>query len=195
MPVEIARALKKDTPVVIEALGTVVPIASVAIKPRLDDSLALFADVVARPRLDDKDIERVRGKWLASIKQEKARPNTLARRLVGPALFGAGHPYAIPLSGTGTEPDIAALKRDDLTRWMTQWVRPDNATLLVVGDTSLAELTPRLEKVFAAWKAPATPLGGFPIEARTSGAVGAQVQLPSAVPRISRQPVRTNAAV
>jgi zinc protease len=153
-------ARKESLGAVINAVGTLdtARVFLSAIKPRLDDSLALFADVITRPRLDDKDIERVRGRWLASLKQEKAQPNTLARRLVGPALFGAGHPYAIPLSGTGTEPDIAALKRDDLTRWLAQWVRPDNATLLVVGDTSLAELTPRLEKAFAAWKAPSAPL-------------------------------------
>jgi len=129
-----------------------------AMKPRLDDSLALFADVVVRPRLDDKDLERVRGQWLASIKQEKARPNSLARRLAGPALYAAGHPYAVPPSGTGTEEGIAALHRDDLVRWLGDWIRPDNATLIVVGDTDLAELVPRLEKAFAGWKAPATPL-------------------------------------
>ena len=51
-----------------------------AIKQNLDDSLALLSDVIMRPRLDDKDIERKRGQWLASIAQEKARPNTLVRR-------------------------------------------------------------------------------------------------------------------
>ena len=152
-------ARKESLGATINATGTL-DLASVrlsAMKPRLDDSLALFADVIMRPRLEDKDIERVRGKWLASIKQEKARPNSLARRLLGPALFGAGHPYAIPLSGTGTEEGISGLHREDLTKWLGEWVRPDNATLLVVGDTTLAELTPKLEKVFAGWKAPASP--------------------------------------
>jgi len=129
-----------------------------AMKPRLDDSLALFADVVMRPRLEAKDIERVRGRWLAEIKQEKARPNLVTRRVAGPALYGAGHPYAIPPSGTGTEDGITALRRDDLTRWLATWIRPDSATLIVVGDTDLAELTPKLEKAFAGWQAPATPL-------------------------------------
>jgi zinc protease len=128
-----------------------------AMKPRLDDSLALYADVLLRPRLDEKDIERVRGRWLSQIKQEKARPNTLARRLAGPALYGPGHPYAIPLSGTGSEEGITALKRDDMKAWLAESLRPDTATLIVVGDTNLAELTPKLEKAFASWKAPATP--------------------------------------
>jgi zinc protease len=153
-------ARKESLGAVIGAAGTldIATIRMSALKARLDDSLALYADVVMRPRLEDKDIERKRGQWLASIKQEKARPQLLPRRLAGPALFGAGHPYAIALSGTGTEDGIAALRRDDMTRWLAQWIRPDNATLLVVGDTDLAELTPKLEKAFASWKAPAAAL-------------------------------------
>jgi len=46
IPVEVASAVKKDTPVMIEALGTVTPIASVAIKPRIDTEITgiHFAD-------------------------------------------------------------------------------------------------------------------------------------------------------
>lgn len=46
VPVEVAPAVKKDTPVQIEALGTVTPIASVAIKSRIDSEITevLFTD-------------------------------------------------------------------------------------------------------------------------------------------------------
>ncbi len=46
IPIEVATAIKRDTPVLIEALGTVTPIASVAIKPRLDSEITEvhFAD-------------------------------------------------------------------------------------------------------------------------------------------------------
>jgi zinc protease len=125
-----------------------------ALKDKLDDSLALYADVVMRPRLDDKDISRVRAEWLATIKQEKARPGSLARRVGQPALFGAGHAYAIAPSGTGTEAGIAALQREDMLSWLKDWIRPDNATLIIVGDTTLAEIQPKLESAFGAWKAP-----------------------------------------
>jgi zinc protease len=37
-------------------------------------------------------------------------------------------------------------------------VRPDNATLLIVGDTTLAQIQPLLEQRLAGWKAPAAPL-------------------------------------
>ncbi len=136
-----------------------------ALKEKLDDSLALYSDVVLRPRLDDKDIERVRAQWLAAIKQEKARPGNLTRRLAYPLLFGAGHPYATPPSGTGTEASIAALTRADLIAWHKDLLRPDVATLIVVGDTTLAEIQPKLEAVFASWKAPgaASPVKPLPL--------------------------------
>jgi RND family efflux transporter MFP subunit len=46
VPVEIAPAVKRDTPVVIEALGTVTPIASVAVRSRIDTEITAvhFAD-------------------------------------------------------------------------------------------------------------------------------------------------------
>ncbi len=129
-----------------------------ALKDRLAPSLDLFADVVRRPRFDDKEIERVRQTWLAGIKQEKTRPNGIALRLLPPLLYGQGHAYAIPFSGTGTEASIGSLTRQDLVAFHRDWVRPDNATLLVVGDTTLREIVPLLEQRFADWKAPATAL-------------------------------------
>ncbi|MEZ4361507.1 MAG: pitrilysin family protein [Kofleriaceae bacterium] len=132
---------------------------------QLEPSLALLADVATRPRLADADIERIRAEWLAAIKQEKARPGSLIARLTPPLLYGAGHPYAIPPSGTGTEAGISALRREHLQAWLKDWVRPDNGTLIVVGDTTLAELKPKLEAALGAWKAPATPVPSLKLPA------------------------------
>ena len=128
-----------------------------ALKENLDDSMALYADVIRRPRFEDSEIERVRANWLSSIEQEKTMPGGMIQRVVAPLVFGAGHPYAIPLGGTGYEADIASLKRADLLAWTQEEMRPDNATVMVVGDTTLAQITPLLEKHFGDWKAPAGP--------------------------------------
>jgi zinc protease len=123
-----------------------------ALKENLDPSLALFADMLQRPRFEAKDIDRLRGTWLAGIAQEKAEPNGAATRVLPPLLFGEGHPYAMPLSGTGTETSIKALTRDDLVAYHRDWVRPDGATVVVVGDTTLKDIVPLLEKHFGSWK-------------------------------------------
>src|SRR5690606_40487462 len=62
------------------------------------------------------------------------------------------HPYGIPFSGTGNEESIASLTRDDLLNYHRTWVRPEGATLVVVGDTTLEEIVPVLEKHLGQWK-------------------------------------------
>jgi predicted Zn-dependent peptidase len=127
-----------------------------ALKENLEPSLALWADMIRRPRFDAAEIERVRANWLAGIEQEKTQPSMMGMRVIGPVLYGEGHPYAIPFTGTGYEADIKTLGRDELLAWTAEQLRPDTATVVIVGDTTLAEITPLLEKQFGDWKAPAT---------------------------------------
>ena len=129
-----------------------------ALKGQLAPSLDLLADVVLRPDFADKEIDRVRKAWLAGIAQEKTRPNGVANRLLPPLMYGEGHPYAIPFSGTGDEASITALTRDDLVDFHRDMIRPDNATIVVVGDTTLKEILPLLEQRFGKWKTPRSRL-------------------------------------
>ncbi|MEO5628451.1 MAG: pitrilysin family protein [Thermomonas sp.] len=123
-----------------------------ALKQNLDPSVALFADMLRKPRFDQSEIDRVKGQWIAGIKQEKAQPNGVVGRVLPALMFGAGHPYATPLSGTGTEASIAKLTRDELVAFQKQAIQPEGATLVVVGDTTLKEIVPVLNKHFGDWK-------------------------------------------
>ena len=129
-----------------------------AIKARLADSLALYADVVLHPAFPDKELARLKPIRLAQIQQEKTEADGIAFRNYRRLIFGEGHAYANAGSGNGTEAVVQAMTTDDLRTFYRRWVRPDNATLLVVGDTTLAEVKPLLERHFAGWKAPAEPL-------------------------------------
>ena len=131
-------------------------VAVSALRENLDPSLALFADIVRNPAFPQPEIDRVRKEWIAGIAREKANPDALAMRALPPLLYGEGHPYAIPFSGTGTEAAIAALRRDDLLAFQRDWLRPDNATLIVTGDATSSEMLPLLEKYFGDWTPPAT---------------------------------------
>ena len=124
-----------------------------ALKQNLEPSVALYADMLRKPRFDQAEIDRVKGQWIAGIKQEKANPNGIIQRVVPGLVFGAGHPYAAPRTGSGTEAAIAALTRDDLVGYHARALRPQDATLVVVGDTTLNEIVPVLERHFGDWKA------------------------------------------
>jgi predicted Zn-dependent peptidase len=124
-----------------------------ALNDKLVPSLELFADIVRNPAFRDGDISRVRGQWLAGIAQEKSQPIGIALRTLPPLLYGTGHAYAIPFTGSGTEDSIKSLTADDMRAFMADYIRPDNARILVAGDTTLDKIVPQLDKVFADWKA------------------------------------------
>ncbi|MDI9237936.1 pitrilysin family protein [Lysobacter sp. LF1] len=118
---------------------------------KLDPSVGLFAQMLRAPRFDQKEIDRVKASWIAGIRQEKARPNGAALRVLPPLLYGDGHAYAIPFSGSGTEASIASLTREDLVAFHRAWMRPQGSTLIVVGDTTLKEIVPLLDRHLGDW--------------------------------------------
>ena len=127
------------------------------LKATMAKGLDIYADVLLHPAFPEKEFTRLQKDRLAAIQREKAAPATLATRVIPELIYGKGHPYALPLSGTGTEAAVSKMTRADLVAYHQAWFKPNNATLLVVGDTTLAEVTPLLEHAFGGWKAGPVP--------------------------------------
>ena len=140
------------------------------LKATMDQGLPIFADLVLHPAYRDADFQRLQRDRLAAIAREKVTPQAMALRVVPPLLYPQGHPYAVPLTGTGTEASVQKMTAADLARFHDAWFKPNNATLLIVGDTTMAEVKPKLESLFGGWKrgdvpakkvsAPPAPKGG-----------------------------------
>jgi zinc protease len=143
-----------------------------ALKANLDPSLALFADVALSPSFPQADLDRLKKLQLAAIQQEGAQPFGMALRVLPRFIYGPGHAYALPLTGSGYSASVQEITRDDVVRWHSTWFTPGNATLIVVGDTTLAEIRPQLEAAFAGWKGGAVPRKNVaPVEPKAQGAV------------------------
>ena len=130
-----------------------------AMKPNLAPSLDLFADIIRNPAFKPEDIERQRAVLLARIATEKTQPQSIATRILPPLIFGTAHPYGVPFTGSGDEAGVKAVTQADLFAFHQRWMRPDNGTIFVTGDTSLAEIVSMLESRFGNWQAPSTPKG------------------------------------
>jgi zinc protease len=123
-----------------------------ALKARLDASLDLFVDVALNPVFPQEEIDRQRKQVLGQIMQEKRQPVQMGIRILPGIVYGAGHPYGQPLTGSGTVEVVNSISKQDLQSFHSTWFRPNNATMIVVGDITLAEVTPKLEKAFGSWQ-------------------------------------------
>ena len=128
-----------------------------ALTENLEPSLDIFSEVILEPTFPEDDLERQRKQYLASIRQEKTSPVSMAIRILPRLMFGEQHPYGQPLTGSGTEESITALSRRDLVNYHDTWVRPGNSTLVVVGDITMEELLPLIEDRLADWESAPVP--------------------------------------
>jgi zinc protease len=128
-----------------------------ALKENLDPSLEIYGDVILHPSFPRSDFERLKKQRIAQIQQEKADPVGLALRVFPGLLYGPGHAYSNPWTGSGTEESTRKITRDDLVKFHRDWFKPNHATLVVVGSTTMAEIRPKLERIFASWDSGTVP--------------------------------------
>jgi zinc protease len=128
-----------------------------ALKSKLDASLDLYTDVILNPVFPDADFKRQQKLQIAAIEREKTTPTQMGLRVFPALLYGEGHPYGNPATGSGTTASVGKMTREDLVKFHETWFKPNHATLVIAGDTTLAEITPKLEKRFANWKPGPTP--------------------------------------
>jgi len=106
--------------------------------------LELLAEVVFKPAFREADFTRVKGEWLDGLRAERQEPSRLAslaalRSLLGPSV-GA------PVSGS--IPDVEKLTVADLKAFHQRSYVPANLAVIAVGDVTLAELEPNVERLF-----------------------------------------------
>jgi zinc protease len=152
-----------------------------ALKAKLDPSLDLYSDVILNPSFPQADFQRQQRLQLAAIEQEKVQPISMALRVLPPFLYGPNNAYGVPFTGSGNTASVSKMTRDDLVRFHSQWFKPNNATLIVVGDTTLAEIQPKLEALFAAWKAGAVPEKSIPVAPKPERPVVYLIDKPGAL--------------
>jgi len=129
-----------------------------ALTENLDESLDIYADVILNPVFPEKEFERLRKQRLATIQREQTTPFTMALRVFPRLLYGQDHPYGLPFTGSGTVASVNRISRDDLVGFHDTWFHPNNGTLLIVGDTTIGDIVPRLEKLLAGWTRAETPV-------------------------------------
>jgi zinc protease len=124
-----------------------------SLKRHLPKALDVYADVLRNPAFPEAELAREKSIAISRLVQIRQEPTALAQLAVAATLYGPSHPYGHAYCGTETT--LRAITRADLLECYETQVRPGQATLIAVGDTTIAELTPQLEKVFAGWKATA----------------------------------------
>ena len=118
----------------------------------LDRGLELLADMLMRPRFEQREFDRVRDLRLHRLLQLRDLPPALADRVFAQLLY-RNHPYGhLPI---GTEGSLRAIGVRDIAAFHRRAYSPARATLIAVGDAAHDRLAEAAERAFGAWQAAA----------------------------------------
>jgi zinc protease len=134
----------------------------------LDTGLDLLADILRNPAFSQADLDRKQQEVIAGIRREQEDPGTVSYQAWQALVYGS-HPFGRPVEGT--EAAVAAVTRDDLVRFHTDHVRPDQAILAVVGAVRPDEIREKLAARLGSWqpggRSLPVPPAPAPLAART----------------------------
>lgn len=123
---------------------------------RLTEGLAIMSDVTLRPDFPDEEVARVRDRRITALRAIRDDAPSIAAVAFPLMLFGPSARYGTNEAGSAAS--LKAIDRAALKAFHTARFRPDNATLIVVGDVTAESVLPMLDQAFGAWRAPSTAL-------------------------------------
>ena len=131
----------------------------------LDQTLDLFADVIRNPTFPQAEVDKYKTRTLAQLQFQRSIPQFLALEQFNKAIYGANHPASLV---SPPAESIKKLTSKDMADFHSTYYRPNNAILAIVGDVTMKEIMPKLEKYFGDWAkgdVPATSIPPAPAQA------------------------------
>ena len=134
---------------------------------QLDSALALFADVALHPSFPGNEFERIRKNRLTELLQLRDQGPSIANLAFPAIVYGSTHPYGA--ASIGTETSVKSLSTADLQSYYQTNFRPNNSTLIIVGDVTPALIEQKINALFGGWKRGDVPALAYGEPPQSSG--------------------------
>ena len=121
------------------------------LKKNFAPALRIMSDVVLRPDFAPNEISRVREQLVTNLTRARDEPAAIAANAFASLVYGARHPYG----RFATVEAARTLERPRIAAFHDAAYRPENATLILVGDVDPGML-PMVEQAFGGWRATGT---------------------------------------
>jgi len=116
-----------------------------------DKTMALVEEILLEPRWDEEELGRIKTSTINGIKRSAANPNTVARNVYNKLIYGEGHPFAHPTSGT--EGSVESITMDDLKAYYNNNFSPSVTRFHVVGNIGKDKALSALKGLESRWAA------------------------------------------
>lgn len=134
-------------------------ISASGLKKYQDKIFELMADVAMNVNIPQSELDAEKKKALSGLETQKNDANAMVENVAAVLNYGTNHPYGeVPNEST-----ISKISLERCNRYYQTYFRPNVAYMAIVGDVTMAEVKPIVEKYFSAWVKQNVPVATYTI--------------------------------
>lgn len=129
-------------------------ISARGLKKYQDKILELMADVAMNADFKQEELDKQKTRILSGMEAAENDPDAMLDNVANAVNYGKNHPYG----EIATKESIQKISLADCKKYYTTYFRPNVAYMAIVGDISMAEIKPLVEKHFGQWQKATVPV-------------------------------------
>lgn len=129
-----------------------------SLKKHQEKLLTLMSDVAMNADFKEEEVEKIRKRTLSGLKASENEPDDMLSNVSAVLNFGKDHPYGEVM----TEETVNNVTLAKCKEHYNTYFRPNIAYMAVVGDVTVKEIKPLIEKYFGKWQKADVPKQSFP---------------------------------
>jgi len=142
-----------------------------------DKIFELMADIAINTQIKQDELDKAKKKTLSELETQKNQPDVMVKNVSSVVNFGSNHPYGeVP-----TSESVNKITLERCNQYYHTYFRPNVAYMAIVGDITLAEVKPLIEKYFGKWEKMDVPVASYTIPALN----GTKITKVSFAPRVA----------
>lgn len=129
-----------------------------SLKKHQEKLLELMSDIAMNANFKEEEVEKIRKRTLSGLQAAKNNPDQMLANVTAVINYGSNHPYG-EVANEKTVSNVTLAKCND---YYKTYYRPNVAYMAVVGDVTVKEIKPLIEKYFGAWQKSDVPRAKYP---------------------------------
>ncbi len=119
--------------------------------------LAIMSDVLMNSTFKPEELEKIRTQSLSALEADKNDPKAISQVVNSVLVYGSNHPYGLNAS----EESVKKITLEKCNDYYHTYFKPNVAYLAIVGDITMAEAKPLVEKYFGGWQSGDVPKANY----------------------------------
>jgi len=131
------------------------------LKKYQDKIFELMADVAMNAVISQEELDKAKKKMLSGLETQKNEPDAMVDNVTNVVNYGITHPYG----QVATQETVNKISLARCNNYYKTYFRPNVAYMAIVGDVTVAEMKPIIEKHFGKWQKATVTATNYPAPA------------------------------